>query len=135
LPWTDKITNENILKQVNEKRKTIKELRNKQSRFIEHILRKGKLENIVTTGKIIGRKDRGRQREKMLDSLTSGTTERQQQNWLNAPEAVNRGETWPRMSIDKALLDDETSIPVTVGLCDDLTIVYPVAHLKMDEAH
>jgi hypothetical protein len=29
VPWTDKITNENILKQVNEKRKTIKELRKK----------------------------------------------------------------------------------------------------------
>jgi hypothetical protein len=70
VPWTDKITNENILKQINEKRKTIKELRKKQSRFIGHILRKGKLENIVTTGKINGRKDRGRQREKMLDSLT-----------------------------------------------------------------
>jgi hypothetical protein len=26
VPWTDKITNEDILKQVNEKRKTIKEL-------------------------------------------------------------------------------------------------------------
>ena len=70
VPWTDKITNENILKQANEKRKTIKQLRQKQSRFIGHILRKGKLENIVTTGKITGRKDRGRQSEKMLVSLT-----------------------------------------------------------------
>jgi ribosomal 50S subunit-associated protein YjgA (DUF615 family) len=70
VPWTDKITNEDILKQVNEKRKTITELRKKQSRFIGHILRKGKLENIVTTGNINGRKDREGQREKMLDTLT-----------------------------------------------------------------
>jgi ribosomal 50S subunit-associated protein YjgA (DUF615 family) len=70
VPSTDKITNEDILKQVNEKRKTIKELRKKQSRFIGNILRKGKLENIVTTCKIMGRKDRGRQREKILDRLT-----------------------------------------------------------------
>jgi hypothetical protein len=70
VPWTDKIANENILKQVNEKRKTIKELRKKQSRFIGHILGKGKLENIVTTGKIKGRKDnRGEE-----------TAESQQQN-------------------------------------------------------
>jgi hypothetical protein len=34
VPWTDKITNEHILKQVNEKRTTIKELRKKQSKFI-----------------------------------------------------------------------------------------------------
>jgi hypothetical protein len=48
VPWADKITNENTLKQVNEKRKTIKELSKKQSRFIGYILGKGKLENIVT---------------------------------------------------------------------------------------
>jgi hypothetical protein len=46
MPWTDKITNENILKQVNEKRRIIAELRNKQSRFIGYILRKGKLKSI-----------------------------------------------------------------------------------------
>jgi hypothetical protein len=44
VPWTDKITNEDILKQVNEKIKTIKELTHKKSRFNGHILRKGKLE-------------------------------------------------------------------------------------------
>jgi hypothetical protein len=32
-------------------------------------MRRGGLENIVTTGKIEGRKDRGRQCEKMLESL------------------------------------------------------------------
>jgi hypothetical protein len=32
-------------------------------------MRRGGLENIVTTGKIEGRRDRGRQCEKMLDSL------------------------------------------------------------------
>jgi ribosomal 50S subunit-associated protein YjgA (DUF615 family) len=52
VPWRHKMTNDDILKQVNEKIKTIKELRKKQLRFIGHILRKGKLENIVTTGKI-----------------------------------------------------------------------------------
>jgi hypothetical protein len=100
VPWTDKITNENILKQINEKRKTIKELRKKQSGFIGHILRKGKLENIVTTGKINGRKDRGRQREKMLDSLTKwhgrkSTTEliactRDRESWRNMTANVYR---------------------------------------------
>jgi hypothetical protein len=66
-PQTDKVFNLDILKQVNEKRRINVELKKKQSRFIRHILRKGKLVDIVTTGKIKGRKDRGRQREKMLD--------------------------------------------------------------------
>jgi hypothetical protein len=92
VPWTAKITNE--------KRKTIKELRKKQSGFIGHILRKGKLENIVTTGKINSRKDRGRQREKMLDSLTKwhgrkSTTEliactRDRESWRNITANVYR---------------------------------------------
>jgi hypothetical protein len=38
--------------------------------FIAHFLRSGKLENIATPGKINGKRDRGRQQEKMLDSLT-----------------------------------------------------------------
>jgi ribosomal 50S subunit-associated protein YjgA (DUF615 family) len=100
VPWTEKITNKNILKQVNEKRKTIKELRKKQSRFIGHILRKGKFENIVTTGKIKGRMDRRRQWEKMLDSLTKwhgrkSTTKliactRDQESWRNMTANVYR---------------------------------------------
>jgi len=45
-------------------------LRRRQLKFTGHILRKGKLEHIATTGKMIGRRDRGRQREKILDSLT-----------------------------------------------------------------
>ena len=70
ISWTDKISNENILIQTNERRKIIMGLRKRQSKFIGHILRKGKLEHLVTTGKIIGRRDRGRQREKILDGLT-----------------------------------------------------------------
>ena len=34
-----------------------------------HILIKGKIEHTVTTGRIIDTRDRGRQREKILDSL------------------------------------------------------------------
>jgi hypothetical protein len=43
----------------------------RQSKFIEDIKRKGRMELAVTTGKIVGKRDRGRQREKILDSLTN----------------------------------------------------------------
>jgi hypothetical protein len=59
VPWTDKIAEKRTLK-----------IRQKQLRFIWHILRKRKLENIVTTGKINDKRGRRRPREKMLDSLT-----------------------------------------------------------------
>ena len=70
VPWTAKISNEAILNQANEERRLIKEVRMRQSKFIGHILRKGKIEYLVTKAKIMGRRDRGRQREKILDSLT-----------------------------------------------------------------
>jgi len=54
------VDNEEILNQANEKRSIIKEVRKRKSKFIGHILRKGKLEYIATTGKIKGRRDRER---------------------------------------------------------------------------
>ena len=69
ISWTAKITNENVLKEANEKRRLITDLRKRQSKFIGHVLRKRKIEHLVTTGKILGKRDRGRQREKILDSL------------------------------------------------------------------
>jgi hypothetical protein len=54
-------------------------LRRRQAKFIGHVLGKGKLEDIVTTGKICGKLDRGRQREKVLrirmaESVKSGSS-------------------------------------------------------------
>ena len=45
-------------------------MRKRQSTFIGHILRKGKIEHTVTTTEMIGRRDRKRQGKKILDSLT-----------------------------------------------------------------
>jgi hypothetical protein len=53
--WTETISKEDILKQVNEKMRLVVKLRKKQSRFLGHILKKGNLENIETAGKVIGR--------------------------------------------------------------------------------
>jgi hypothetical protein len=61
------------------KKKNIFELRRKQSKFIGHILRKGRLEHVVTTGKMMDNRDRERQREKILDSLAEWYGKKQQQ--------------------------------------------------------
>jgi hypothetical protein len=96
VPWTDKITNEDILKQVKEKRKPIKKLRKKQSRFIGIILRKGKLENIITTSKIKGRKDRmtmgkdAGQFDKVARKKEIITCTRDRESWRNMTANVYR---------------------------------------------
>ena len=69
ISWTAKTSNTIILHLVNSNRELINCIRRRQSQFLGHVMRRGGLENIVTTGKIEGKRDRGRQREKMLDGL------------------------------------------------------------------
>ena len=84
VPWTAKISNTIILQMANETRTLIKDIRKRQSDFFGHIIRKEQIEHIVITGKISGRRDRGRQREKIFDGLA---------NWLgkrSITEMVNK---------------------------------------------
>jgi uncharacterized iron-regulated protein len=84
VPWTVKISKEFILQQANVERSLIKDIRRRQSDFLGHITRKDPIEHTVVTGKISGRRDRGRQREKILDGLT---------NWLgmkSITEMINK---------------------------------------------
>ena len=51
-------------------RSLVKEARKRQAVFFGHVMRRKELEHLVTTGKIDGKRSRGRQREKILDSMT-----------------------------------------------------------------
>jgi hypothetical protein len=69
ISWTEKKTNEEVLKTSNTKRKLMQTIRKRQLEFFGHIMRKEGLENLVTTGKIEGRRARGRQRQTYTGSL------------------------------------------------------------------
>ena len=71
IPWTAKKTNEDVLREANSQRTIIKKIRARQMSFIGHAMRRGKIENIITTGKIEGNKARGRPRTKMLDWMNN----------------------------------------------------------------
>ncbi|GFN96828.1 hypothetical protein PoB_002333400 [Plakobranchus ocellatus] len=43
----------------------------RQATFLGHVMRRGKLEHLVTTGKFEGKRSRGRQREKIMDGLAT----------------------------------------------------------------
>ncbi|GFO49392.1 hypothetical protein PoB_007589700 [Plakobranchus ocellatus] len=45
--------------------------RKRQATFLGHVMRRGKLEHLVTTGKFEGKRSRGRQREKIMDGLAT----------------------------------------------------------------
>ncbi|BFZ18867.1 hypothetical protein BsWGS_21906 [Bradybaena similaris] len=68
IPWTAKVTNNKCFKMANESRISYATMRRKQTLFFGEMMR-GEALNITTTGKINGRRGRGRPREMMLDAL------------------------------------------------------------------
>jgi hypothetical protein len=79
IPWTDKKSNEKVLEEAETRRKLYSKIRKRQAKFFGHVMRQKKLEYIVTSGKIDGKRTRGRRREKMLDGLTG---------WMGADRPV-----------------------------------------------
>ena len=54
-------------------------IRTRQTTFFGHVMRREKLEHLITTGMMKGKRSRGKQREKMTDGLA---------NWLGAGKVV-----------------------------------------------
>ena len=71
ISWTEKKSNESVLKEANLERSLIKTLRQRQLQFLGHICRHKGYEHLAITGKIDGKRDRGRQRITFMKSLNS----------------------------------------------------------------
>ena len=69
IPWTAKVTNQEVLNRANSSRSLIQEIRGRQLSFLGHILRRREIEHLSLTGKFEGRRARGRQRQKYLDRI------------------------------------------------------------------
>ena len=63
------MTNEKVLQRAEMDRKMICEIRRKQMKFIGHVVRKDGLEVLALTGKVQGKRSRGRKRMFGLTSL------------------------------------------------------------------
>ncbi|GFO39141.1 hypothetical protein PoB_006564600 [Plakobranchus ocellatus] len=57
----------------------ISKIRKRQATFFGHVMRRDKLENLVTTGMLEGKRSRGKQREKLIEGLT---------DWLKAGKSL-----------------------------------------------
>ena len=71
--WIDKMTNEEVLRRARTKRWIIQTIARRQVSFFGHAMRKEKIEQLVTTGKIIGKRSRGRQLRKVTDQIKDWT--------------------------------------------------------------
>ena len=75
ISWIDRVSNVQVLERVNTVRELLRKVRERQLQFLGHVMRGGKLENLCLTGRIEGRRARGRQRETYLDGLKRVTGE------------------------------------------------------------
>ncbi|GFO43692.1 collectin-11 [Plakobranchus ocellatus] len=66
-----KKSNESVLKEANLERALIKPIRQRQLQFLGHICRHKCLEHLAITGKIEGKRSRGRQRITFIGNLKS----------------------------------------------------------------
>jgi hypothetical protein len=70
--WQDMVTNEEVLRRVNEERSPVATIRKRQKQWIGHILRHDSLLRDLIEGRMKGKKYRGRPRIMMLDWLQHG---------------------------------------------------------------
>lgn len=71
ISWTAHMTNENVLHQIQQERSLMKEITMRQMKFLGHSIRKQGLEQLAVSGRINGRRARGRQRKTYLQQFSS----------------------------------------------------------------
>ncbi|GFO44745.1 eukaryotic translation initiation factor 3 subunit f [Plakobranchus ocellatus] len=71
IAWTEKKSNEVVLKEANLELSLIETIRQRQLQFLGHICRHKGLEHLAATGKIEGKRSRGRQRITFIENLKS----------------------------------------------------------------
>ena len=74
ISWMAKKSNDTVLKEAYRSRAIVNKIRTRQTTFFGHVMRREKLEHLITTGMM-----EGKQREKMPDGLA---------NWLGAGKVV-----------------------------------------------
>ena len=66
-----KISNERVLEMVHMKRDLLITIRQRQLRFVGHVVRKNGIEKLVLEGKVAGQRQRGRRRLNFMGGLAS----------------------------------------------------------------
>ena len=73
ISWTDKVTNEDVLRRVGIEIQLIYMLRSRKKSWIGHVLRENSLLKEVLEGTMEGRRVKGRPRLGMLDEIKEGS--------------------------------------------------------------
>ena len=72
ISWMDKVTNEDVLKKVNESKNMLNVIRRRKRKWIGHVLRHDEFLQEIFEGRTKGRSTRGRKRIQLLDGMADG---------------------------------------------------------------
>ena len=93
ITWKEHITNEDVLRRVQEERLLIDTIRKRQKSWLGHILRGDSLLRTVIEGRMIGKKVAGRPRMKMIDWMMDKSAER---NYEQLKAMARNRQEWQR---------------------------------------
>ena len=99
ISWTKRKTNAEVMNMASYKRSLINTIRKRQLKFFGHVSRTDGIEKLVWSGKICGKKSRGRQRIIFTDSLNKFVTNREGTNTELFRKTENR-EKWRTMIVN-----------------------------------
>ena len=73
ISWTEKVSNEEVLTRVGERRCLIRTITERKKNWIGHVLRGKGLLRDVMEGRMLGKRGRGRPRIGMIDEIKEGS--------------------------------------------------------------
>ena len=127
ISYTERVTNEEVLRRVGEERQLLNLIRNRKKNWIGHILRRDGIVKEVIEGRMEGKRSRGRPRAGMLDDLvvvSYGDTKRRAENrgeWLASMDlprdsALKRREKVRANAKAYVRAMDESRVRIRIGL-------------------
>ena len=100
ISWKDKKTDQYVLEELGTKRTILQVIRKRQMAFLGHINRNKGLEHLALTGKIEGKKSRGRQRLNYLNNINRSTTEKESRDNISFLRLSEDRDEWRTMITD-----------------------------------
>ncbi len=69
IPWTAHTRNENVLQMIDQEQSLLRTIEERRNKFVGHAIRKGKVEELSLSGKLIVSRGRVRQRKMFLEDF------------------------------------------------------------------
>ncbi|KDR16678.1 hypothetical protein L798_09068 [Zootermopsis nevadensis] len=70
--WTDRVTNEEVLRRVNEQRNILQAITRRKANWLGHIMRRNGLLSVIIEGQVEGKRGLGRRLIQITDDLKQG---------------------------------------------------------------